>query len=151
MSKRTHAIVIIINFPRWQLTDEESGDAVVSIWPQSGETDLDQLQLSLLTDNDDHQDNDSGTIKECPQGLYWCRDTCHSQNICLEIRNKPADKSIQRKIIREDFNVLSTMLEPKFFIQVLFSIFFIVFLKIVFKFLGGFKSQNQWSILFKYW
>ena len=101
------------------MTDEEPGDAVVSIWPQSGETDLDQLQLSLLTDNDDHQDNDTGTIKECPQGLYWCRDTCHSQNICLEIRNKPAGKQHHRKLIGEDFNVVSTMLDSKFFIQVL--------------------------------
>ena len=93
-------------------------DAAVSIWPQSGEANLSQLHLSLLTDNDNdfHADNDTETSIECPPGLYWCRDTCYSSNICRKNTND-ADQ-LYKQFYGSDFNLISSMFDQTFMNQV---------------------------------
>ena len=93
-------------------------DAAVSIWPQSGEANLSQLHLSLLTDNDNdfHADNDTETSIECPPGLYWCRDTCYSSNICRKNTND-ADQ-LNKQFYGSDFNLISSMFDQTFINQV---------------------------------
>ena len=99
---------------RWM----SSNDAAVSIWPQSGEANLSQLHLSLLTDNDNdyHADNDTETSIECPPSLYWCRDTCYSPNICQKIAND--DDQMYQQVYGTDFNLISSMFDQTFMNQV---------------------------------
>ena len=102
---------------RWMSSKD---DAAVSIWPQSGEANLSQLHLSLLTDNDNdyHADNDTETSIECPPSLYWCRDTCYSSNICQ--KNTNDDDQLYQQIYGTDFNLISTMFDQNFMNQVCF-------------------------------
>ena len=100
---------------RWMSSKD---DAAVSIWPQSGEANLSQLHLSLLTDNDYHADNDTETSIECPPSLYWCRDTCYSSNICQ--KNTNDDDQLYQQIYGTDFNLISTMFDQNFMNQVCF-------------------------------
>ena len=102
-------------------------DGALSIWPQSGEANLSQLHLSLLTDSDypdndndddavtkDNDDNDTG----CPVTMYWCQDGCYSQNICNAMRNSKNVTSFT-KVAGLDFNLLSSMFGSPFRVQVL--------------------------------
>ena len=91
-------------------------ETALSIWPQSGAGVLSQLQLSLLTDHDDDDDVAAEIINECPPGLYWCKDSCYSHNICLMTRNQEGDN--HPRVPGVDFNVLSSMLEPQLLQQV---------------------------------
>ena len=102
---------------RWMSSNDDAAVAV-SIWPQSGEANLSQLHLSLLTDNDNdyHADNDTETSIECPPSLYWCRDTCYSPNICQ--KNTNDDDQLYQQIYGTDFNLISSMFDQNFMNQV---------------------------------
>ena len=120
-------------------------DAAVSIWPQSGEANLSQLHLSLLTDNDNdyHADNDTETSIECPPSLYWCRDTCYSPNICQKIAND--DGQLYQQIYGTDFNLISSMFEQTFMNQVWSVVSWTNIHSKLSLLLGGCESQNQCS------
>ena len=108
---------------RWRLSP--GGQTALSIWPQSGEADLSQLQLSLLTDtggsndsNDSDDSNDTSTWP-CPRGhgdLRWCRDTCYSGNVCDQ--DGQEEDTQTGHVYGVDSNILSTMFEDPVALQV---------------------------------
>ena len=100
----------------------------MSIWPQSGEADLSQLQLSLLTDtggsNDSNDSNGSNGYNDtstwpCPRGhgdLRWCRDTCYSGHVCDQ-DSQEEDTQIGH-VYGVESNILSTIFEDHVALQV---------------------------------
>ena len=100
----------------------------MAIWPQSGEADLSQLQLSLLTDtggsndsNDSNGSNDSDDTSTwpCPRGhgdLRWCRDTCYSGHVCDQ--DSQEEDTQTGHVYGVDSNILSTMFEDHVALQV---------------------------------
>ena len=122
----TLSLEIMFRHCRWRLSP--GGRTALSIWPQSGEADLSQLQLSLLTDtggsndsNDSNGSNDSNDTSTwpCPRGhgdLRWCRDTCYSGHVCDQ--DSQEEDTQTGHVYGVDSNILSTMLEDSVALQV---------------------------------